>query len=65
MNLGNLGSLLNILSLAVGTEGWRSRRQIIISAEKEKLILPVTPAKYNVITGHQNKIVNIVQYRRL
>lgn len=61
MNLGNLGSVLNMLSLAVGTEGGRSRRQIIISAEKEKLILPVTPAKYNVTAGQQNKIVNIVQ----
>ena len=61
MNLGNLGSVLNMLSLAVGTEGGRSRRQIIISVEKEKLILPVTPAKYNVTTGQQNKILNIVQ----
>ncbi len=56
---GALGTVLNIASILLG--GGASKRQIILSCESEKLILPVTPKQYEVGTGQGNKIVNVEQ----
>lgn len=42
--------------------GTGSKRQMIISCEDDKFTLPVTPWKYQVDTGQNNKVVDILDY---
>ena len=44
-----LGTLLNVAGMLFGGTG--QKRQIILSCESEKVILPVTPRKYSVQDG--------------
>ena len=55
----NVGKFLNLASFVLG--GGTERRQFILSADGEKLILPVTPWRYNVKTGQGNKVVAVEQ----
>lgn len=55
----NVGKILNLASFAMGSSS--KRRQFILSSEGDKLILPVTPWKYNVKTGQGNKVVAVEQ----
>lgn len=54
-----LGTLLNVAGMFFGGTG--QKRQIILSSEKEKVILPVTPRKYSVQDGQMNKVVSVEQ----
>lgn len=54
-----LGTLLNVASMLFGGTG--SKRQISLSCDGEKVVLPVTPAKYRVQTGQMNKVVSVEQ----
>lgn len=56
----NIGRFLNLASFALGGGG-TERRQFILSVDNEKLILPVTPWRYNVKTGQGNKVVAVEQ----
>ena len=54
-----LGTLLNVAGMLFGGTG--QKRQIILSCESEKVILPVTPRKYSVQDGQMNKVVSVEQ----
>lgn len=54
-----LGTLLNITGMLFGGSG--SKRQFIISCDGEKVVLPVTPVRYVVQDGQQNKVVSVEQ----
>ena len=56
---GALGTILNVASILFG--GTAAKRQVILSCETEKIILPVTPREYEVSTGQENKTVNVEQ----
>ena len=56
----NVGKYLNLASFALGGGG-TAHRQFILSADGDKLILPVTPWKYDVKTGQGNKVVGVEQ----
>ena len=56
----NVGRVLNLASFALGGEG-TAQRQFILSSDDDKLILPVTPWKYDVKTGQGNKVVGVEQ----
>ena len=56
----NVGKVLNLASFALGGEG-TAQRQFILSSDDDKLILPVTPWKYDVKTGQGNKVVGVEQ----
>ena len=51
--LNNIGSLLL---------GGGNKRQIVLTCDGEKFTLPVTPAKYEVTTGQNNRVVDILDY---
>lgn len=55
---GAIGTLLNVASLTLGGVG---SRQVIVSGEDGKVILPVTPKKYSVKSGQMNKVVSVEQ----
>ncbi|WP_303815322.1 hypothetical protein [Selenomonas ruminantium] len=52
--LNNLGSFL--------TGGNGNRRQIILSCDGDKFTIPVTPSKYDVTTGQNNRVVDIIDF---
>lgn len=52
--LNNLGSFL--------TGGSGSRRQIVLSCDGDKFTIPVTPSKYEVTTGQNNRVVDILDF---
>ena len=52
--LNNLGSFL--------TGGTGSRRQIVLSCDGDKFTIPVTPSKYEVTTGQNNRVVDILDF---
>lgn len=54
------GNLLTLVSAALG--GGSMYRQVILSCNAEKLILPVTPASYEMQTGQNNRIVDIIEF---
>lgn len=56
---GALGTILNVASILFG--GTAAKRQVILSCETEKIILPVTPREYEVATKQENKTVNVEQ----
>lgn len=56
----NVGRVLSLASFALGGEG-TAQRQFILSSDGDKLILPVTPWKYDVKTGQGNKVVGVEQ----
>lgn len=53
-------NLLTLVSAALG--GGSMYRQVILSCNAEKLILPVTPASYEMQTGQNNRIVDIIEF---
>lgn len=63
MSLSGLGQVLQQGSFVAGlfAGGVSSRRQIIMTCEGERFVIPVTPATYKVSSGQQNKIVDIEQ----
>ncbi len=65
MGLGKLGNTLDILSAIFSAAGGGLQRQFIMQGTADALILPVTPAKYEVSTGQQNKVVDITQLGQL
>ena len=54
------GNLLTLVSAALG--GGCMYRQVILSCNAEKLILPVTPASYEMQTGQNNRTVDIIEF---
>ncbi len=61
MGLGKLGNMLDVLSAIFATGGGTLHRQIIIQGATDTLTIPVTPSKYSITSGQQNKVVNITQ----
>lgn len=60
MNRAN--NIVNILSLALGKDS-ASKRQIILSVNNEKAILPVTPPQgYEVKTAQNNETIDILDF---
>ena len=59
MNKAN--NIVNILSLALGTES-ANKRQVILSSNNEKFIVPVTPRNYEVKTAQDNETVDILDF---
>ena len=51
--VNNIGSFLM---------GGGNKRQIVLNCDGEKFTLPVTPAKYEVTTGQNNRVVDILDY---
>jgi len=58
--VSGIGRALSLLSFAFG-KGARELPTIIISQNEEKLVLPVTPVKYEVGNEQGNKTVDITQ----
>ena len=58
--VSGIGRALSLLSFAFG-KGARELPTIIISQDEEKLVLPVTPVKYEVGNEQENKTVDITQ----
>ena len=58
--VSGIGRALSLLSFAFG-KGARELPTIIISQDEEKLVLPVTPVKYEVGNEQGNKTVDITQ----
>ena len=54
------GNLLTLVSAALG--GGSMYRQVILSCNAEKLILPVTPASHEMRTSQNNRIVDIIEF---
>ena len=54
-----LGTLLKAASMLFGGTG--SKRQVSLSCDGEKVVLPVTPSKYRVQAGQMNKVVSVEQ----
>lgn len=54
------GNLLTLVSAALG--GSAMHRQVILSCNAEKLILPVTPASYDMQTSQNNRTVDIIEF---
>ena len=52
--LNNLGSFI--------TGGSGNRRQIVLSCDGDKFTIPVTPSKYDVTTGQNNRVVDILDF---
>ncbi len=52
--LNNLGSFL--------TGGTGNRRQVVLSCDGDKFTIPVTPSKYDVTTGQNNRVVDILDF---
>lgn len=59
MNKAN--NIVNILSLALGTES-ANKRQVILSSNNEKFIVPVTPLNYEVKTAQDNETIDILDF---
>lgn len=59
MNKAN--NIVNILSLALGTES-ANKRQVILSSNNEKFIVPVTPRNYEVKTAQDNETIDILDF---
>ncbi len=56
---GAIGTLINVASILFG--GGTPRRQVILTCEGERMILPVTPREYSVSTGQGNKVIEVEQ----
>lgn len=54
-------SVVNLLSLALGSES-SVRRQVILSSNGEKFTIPITPREYEVRTSQNNKIIDILDF---
>ena len=54
-------NVVNLLSLALGSES-ASRRQIILSSDGEKFIIPITPRSYEMKTAQNNETVDILDF---
>jgi hypothetical protein len=61
MGLGALSNVIEILSAALSGGTGGAYRQVILTHDTDKLILPVTPATYKVSTAQGNKTVGITQ----
>lgn len=59
MNKAN--NIVNILSLALGTES-ANKRQVILSSNSEKFIVPVTPLNYEIKTAQNNETIDILDF---
>lgn len=54
-------NVVNLLSLALGSES-ASRRQIILSSDGEKFIIPITPRRYEMKTAQNNETLDILDF---
>lgn len=60
--MNRTNNIVNILSLALGKDS-ASKRQIILSVNNEKAILPVTPPQgYEVKTAQNNETIDILDF---
>lgn len=59
--MNNTYNVVNLLSLALGSES-AAKRQVILNADDEKFILPITPRGYEMKTSQNNKTVDILDF---
>lgn len=61
--MSNFGTALNVLSAILnGMNMVSTRRQILVKSEQfGEVIIPVTPAKYQLSSGQKNKVVDITR----
>lgn len=59
--MNKTNNIVNILSLALGTES-ANKRQVILSSNSEKFIVPVTPLNYEVKTAQDNETIDILDF---
>ena len=58
LNMWN--SINNMGSYLLGGNG--SRRQVVLTCDGERMVLPVTPGEYRVRTGQLNQVVDILDF---